>query len=125
MIGVSGGGIAGLAVGLAVLRNQKPLLFFAGSASAKALVGGIQIAPNGWSALDQLGVGEAARALATNLEAITVRDMRSTATLASLDLSKSAYSSIARASLSQLLEEEITKFSGLKKIMANVSHAVP
>ena len=56
MIAVSGGGIAGLAAGLAVLRNQIPLLLVVGSTPATTLLGGIQIAPNGWEALDRLGV---------------------------------------------------------------------
>ena len=111
MIAVSGGGIAvGLAAGIAILRNQIPLLLVAGSAlPATAMLGGVQIAPNGWNALDHLGVGELVRAKATNLDAINVRDMRSGATLASLDLRQSAYASIARASLTQLLEAEIKK----------------
>ena len=99
MIAVCGGGIAGLAAGLAVLRNQIPLLLVAGSTPATALRGGIQIAPNGWDALNRLGIGDMARSESTALDAITVRDMRSTATIANLDLRKSAYRSIARASL--------------------------
>ena len=58
MIAVSGGGIAGLAAGIAVLRNRIPLLFVAGSTlPATALLGGVQIAPNGWDALEYLGLG--------------------------------------------------------------------
>ena len=53
MIAVSGSGIAGLAAALAILRNQKPVLFVAGSMPATTLHGGVQIAPNGWAALDQ------------------------------------------------------------------------
>ena len=107
MIAVSGSGIAGLAAALAVLRNQKPLLLVAGSTPTTMLHGGVQIAPNGWAALDQLGLGDTARAHATNLIAITVRDMRSAATLASLDLSASPYASLSRADLANLLKAEI------------------
>ena len=124
MIAVSGGGIAGLAAGLAVLRNQIPLLLVAGSTPTKALLGGIQIAPNGWEALNRLGVGDIARTESTALDAITVRDMHSTATIASLELRKSAYSSIARASLIRLLETEITAIGGCKRITTNITHAV-
>ena len=60
MIAVSGSGIAGLAAALAVLRNQKPLLLVAGSTPTTMLHGGVQIAPNGWAALDQLGLGDKA-----------------------------------------------------------------
>ena len=88
------------------------------------MLGGVQIAPNGWDALDDLGIGELVRAKATNLDAINVRDMRSGATLASLDLRQSAYASIARASLTQLLEAEIKKIGGARRIAANITHAV-
>ncbi|MDC0650346.1 FAD-dependent monooxygenase [Candidatus Puniceispirillum sp.] len=124
MIAVSGSGIAGLAAALAVLRNQKPLLLVAGRTPATTLQGGVQIAPNGWAALDQLGLGDAARARATTLQAITVRDMRSAATLASLDLSASPYASLSRADLANLLRAEISALSGMTDIAANIAHAV-
>ena len=124
MIAVSGSGIAGLAAALAVLRNQIPLLLVAGSTPATPLHGGVQIAPNGWAALDQLGLGDAARARATTLQAITVRDMRSAATLASLDLTASAYASLSRADLVSLLKAEINAASGMTHIAANITHVV-
>ena len=124
MIAVSGSGIAGLAAALAVLRNQIPLLLVAGSTPATPLLGGVQIAPNGWAALDQLGLGDAARARATALQAITVRDMRSAATLASLDLSASPYASLSRADLATLLRAEISALSGMTDIAANTTHVV-
>ena len=124
MIAVSGSGIAGLAAALALLRNQKPLLLVAGRTPATTLQGGVQIAPNGWAALDQLGLGDAARARATTLQEITVRDMRSAATLASLDLSASPYASLSRADLASLLRAEISALSGMTDIAANITHAV-
>lgn len=124
MIAVSGSGIAGLAAALAVLRNQKPLLLVAGSTPAAPLHGGVQIAPNGWAALDQLGLGDAARARATTLQAITVRDMQTAATLASLDLTASAYASLSRADLVSLLKAEINAASGMTHIATNITHVV-
>jgi 2-polyprenyl-6-methoxyphenol hydroxylase-like FAD-dependent oxidoreductase len=124
MIAVSGSGIAGLAAALAVLRNQIPLLLVAGSTPAKPLHGGVQIAPNGWAALDQLGLGDVVRARATTLQAITVRDMRSAATVASLDLTASAYASLSRADLVSLLKAEINAASGKTHIAANITHVV-
>jgi salicylate hydroxylase len=124
MIAVSGSGIAGLAAALALLRNQKPLLLVAGRTPATTLQGGVQIAPNGWAALDQLGLGDAARARATTLQEITVRDMRSAATLASLDLSASPYASLSRADLASLLRAEISALSGMTDIAANITHVV-
>ena len=124
MIAVSGSGIAGLAAALAVLRNQIPLLLVAGSTPATPLRGGVQIAPNGWAALGPRGLGDAARARATTLQAITVRDMRSAATLASLDLTASAYASLSRADLVSLLKAEINAASGMTNIAANITHVV-
>ena len=124
MIAVSGSGIAGLAAALAVLRNQKPLLLVGGSTPATPLHGGVQIAPNGWAALDQLGLGDAARARATTLQAITVRDMQTAATLASLDLTASAYASLSRADLVSLLKAEINAASGMTHIATNITHVV-
>ena len=124
MIAVSGSGIAGLAAALAILRNQKPVLLVAGRTPATMLHGGVQIAPNGWAALDQLGLGDAARGRATTLQAITVRDMRSAATLASLDLSASPYASLSRADLASLLRAEISALSGMPHIAANITHVV-
>jgi salicylate hydroxylase len=85
---------------------------------------GYKFAPNGWAALDQLGLGDAARARATALQAITVRDMRSAATLASLDLSASPYASLSRADLASLLRAEISALSGMTDIAANITHVV-
>jgi len=124
MIAVSGSGIAGLAAALAVLRNQKPLLLVGGSTPATPLHGGVQIAPNGWAALDHLGLGDAARARATTLQAITVRDMQTAATLASLDLTASAYASLSRADLVSLLKAEINAASGMTHIATNITHVV-
>tara|TARA_B100001093_G_scaffold481544_1_gene512372 strand:- start:1794 stop:2921 length:1128 start_codon:yes stop_codon:yes gene_type:complete len=124
MIAVSGSGIAGLSAALAILRNQKPVLLVAGSEPATTLYGGVQIAPNGWAALEQLGLGNAARACATSLQAITVRDMRSTTTLASLDLSRLPYASLSRANLASLLKAEINTTSGITHINANITHVV-
>ena len=50
--------------------------------------------------------------------------MRSTATIASLELRKFAYSSIARASLIRLLETEIKAIGGCKRITTNIIHAI-
>ena len=124
MIAVSGSGIAGLAAALAVLRNQKPLLLVAGSTPTTMLHGGVQIAPNGWAALDQLGLGDKAREHATDLMAITVRDMRTAATLASLDLSASPYASLSRADLANLLKAEIGAARDMTHITTNITHVV-
>ncbi len=124
MIAVSGSGIAGLAAALAVLRNQKPLLFIAGSAPASTHSGGVQIAPNGWAALDQLGIGPAARSLSTKLKSINVRNMNTGVTLVNLDLNSENYGSISRADLTKLLEAEILTTGSAERVAVNITHAV-
>ena len=124
MIAVSGSGIAGLAAALAVLRNQKSLLFVAGSAPTAVETGGVQIAPNGWAALDKLGVGNVVKSLSTKLRSITVRDMDTGATLASLDLSSENYGSISRADITRLLKNEILNIGVTEHVAANITHAV-
>ena len=73
-IAVSGGGIAGMAAALAAARSGHEVTLFSGSAPA-ALVGGLQLAPNGWAALRDLGITGAAEKLSIRLTEITVRSL--------------------------------------------------
>ena len=77
---VSGHGIAGLSAALAA-ANAGHDVALCGAAPATAPAGGIQLAPNGWQALDQLGLGDAAMQCATRLDHIIVRDLASGATV--------------------------------------------
>ena len=50
-IAVSGGGIAGLAAALAALRAGHDVQLITGGPAPTPIIGGVQIAPNGWDAL--------------------------------------------------------------------------
>ena len=122
MIAVSGSGVAGLAATLACVRNNKQVLFVAGAKPRISQLGGVQIAPNGWAALDQLGVASKAKKLATNLNAILVRDIQSGSTIANLDLRYVNYASISLYALTNLLETEISRTGGVTRINADITH---
>ena len=87
-------------------------------------VGGIQLAPNGWQALDQLGLCDAAIKRATQLDHIVVRDLGSGATLTRLGLNNH-YASIGRADLLNLLQDTVAKYDSITHHAALISHAVP
>ena len=102
---VSGNGIAGLSAALAA-ANAGHDVALCGAAPATAPAGGIQLAPNGWQALDQLGLGDAAMQCATRLDHIIVRDLASGATLTRLPLTHQ-YASISRADMMRLLQDAV------------------
>ena len=102
---VSGHGIAGLSAALAA-ANAGHDVALCGAAPATAPPGGIQLAPNGWQALDQLGLGDAAMQCATRLNHIIARDLASGATLTRLPLTYQ-YASISRADMLRLLQDAV------------------
>ena len=102
---VSGHGIAGLSAALAA-ANAGHDVALCGAAPATAPAGGIQLAPNGWQALDQLGLGDAAMQCATRLNHIIARDLASGATLTRLPLTYQ-YASISRADMFRLLQDAV------------------
>ena len=102
---VSGHGIAGLSAALAA-ANAGHDVALCGAAPATAPPGGIQLAPNGWQALDQLGLGDAAMQYATRLDHIIVRDLASGATSTRLPLTHQ-YASISRADMLRLLQDAV------------------
>lgn len=104
-IAVSGGGIAGLATALASARAGHDVTLLSGAA-APALQGGVQIAPNGWAALESLGLGEAARGRSNRLHDITVRALDSGSTLIRLPLHE-PYASFERRALAALLSDAV------------------
>ena len=104
-IAVSGGGIAGLAAALASMRTGHDVTLLGGTA-APALKGGVQIAPNGWAALESLGLAEAARARSTRLHDITVRALDSGSTLIRLPLHE-PYASFERYALAAMLSDAV------------------
>lgn len=119
-LAVSGGGIAGLAATLAASHAGHDVTLFSGS-TAPVLAGGVQIAPNGWAALETLGLGQAARAASLRLTDITVRALDSGVTLIRLPLD-APYASFDRTALAGLFETALAKASGVTRHAANLEH---
>ena len=105
MIAIAGAGIAGLAAALAVGRAGHSTQIF--GHIPKALPGGIQLAPNGWQALERLGVHDDVVARATRLTDITVRNLDNGATITRLPLDDH-YASISRAALIETLASALS-----------------
>ncbi|GLZ29317.1 putative monooxygenase [Lentzea sp. NBRC 105346] len=83
---VAGGGISGLAVALGIARNGHTVRVLERNAEFAELGAGIQLAPNAFHALDQLGVGAEVRASAVHVDALRLFDGLSGATLVALPL---------------------------------------
>jgi 2-polyprenyl-6-methoxyphenol hydroxylase-like FAD-dependent oxidoreductase len=120
---VSGTGIAGMSAALAV-ANAGHKVTLCGHLASLPPAGGIQLAPNGWQALDQLGLFDAAIKRATQLDHIIVRDLNNGATLTRLDLAN-RYASFGRADLLDLLQSAVAKHSAITHHPALISQAVP
>ena len=119
---VSGNGIAGLSAALAA-ANAGHDVALCGVAPAKTPPGGIQLAPNGWQALDQLGLSDAAMKCATRLDHIIVRDLASGATLTRLPLTRD-YASISRADMLHLLQDAVAARTSITLHATLINQAV-
>ena len=119
---VSGNGIAGLSAALAA-ANAGHDVALCGVAPAKTPPGGIQLAPNGWQALDQLGLSDAAMKCATRLDHIIVRDLASGATLTRLPLTHD-YASISRADMLHLLQDAVAARTSITLHATLINQAV-
>lgn len=71
---VAGGGIGGLAAALALARLGYDVRVFEQAAQIGEIGAGIQLGPNAFSALDALGVGEAARRRAVYIDELVMHD---------------------------------------------------
>ncbi|MEU6480366.1 FAD-dependent monooxygenase [Streptomyces sp. NPDC047017] len=81
VIVVAGGGIGGLAAAVAVAARGHRVTVLERGADFTELGAGIQLGPNGFAALDRLGVGEAVRERAIRVDALVLRDGTSGAEL--------------------------------------------
>ena len=120
---VSGTGIAGMSAALAA-ANAGYEVALCGHLASPPPAGGIQLAPNGWQALDQLGLFDAAIKRATKLDHIIVRDLNNGATLTHLDLANH-YASIGRADLLDLFQSVVAKHPAITHHPTLISQAVP
>jgi salicylate hydroxylase len=102
---VIGDGIAGYAMALALGQNGHDVKLI--SSGNRAVPGGVQIAPNTWSALSDLGVREELQASATPLMMMRLLSLESGITLVSLPLNdrpeRHFYASMRRAKLIEVL----------------------
>ena len=119
-IAVSGGGIAGMAAALAAGRSGHEVTLFSGSAQA-ALVGGLQLAPNGWAALRDLGLTAVAEQQSIRLTEITVRSLGNGSTLIRLPL-HDPYASFDRAVLAGLLRDALAAEDAVSVRQVNLAH---
>ena len=85
-IGIIGNGIAGLASAIGAARAGYEVTVF--GPETQPLQGAVQLAPNGFAALERLGALEAVRPHLTMLDAIEIRNSRSHSTLAIIDHQK-------------------------------------
>ncbi|MEV5320941.1 FAD-dependent monooxygenase [Streptomyces sp. NPDC052687] len=83
---VAGGGIGGLACALALARGGHRVTVLERRQELTEIGAGIQIAPNGFLALDRLGVGPAVRARGVHVEALRLVDGATGELLAGLPL---------------------------------------
>ncbi|WP_348720931.1 FAD-dependent monooxygenase [uncultured Candidatus Puniceispirillum sp.] len=104
MIAVSGGGIAGYSVAIAIAKSGHAVSLLTGGKRHQPLQGGIQIAPNGWQALCTLGLDNALANLPMRLNVICVRALESAATITRLKLDQH-YVSLGRHDLHTSLHD--------------------
>src|SRR6266404_6588591 len=71
---VAGGGIGGLACALGLARKGFRVLVLEQAQEFGEIGAGIQLAPNAWSALDALGVGELVKKEAVFIERLLMMD---------------------------------------------------
>ena len=119
-IAVSGGGIAGMAVALAAANAGHDVTLFTGR-KAPPTAGGLQLAPNGWKALDTLGLTDIATGCSLRLRDITVRALDSGSTLIRLPLHE-PYASFDRAALTGCLARALTSRPSITTRSVNLDH---
>jgi len=83
---IAGGGIGGLATALSVSRQGHQVVVLESRDSFTELGAGIQLAPNAFHALDQLGVGDAVRERAVHIDELRFMDGTTGEKVASMPL---------------------------------------
>lgn len=104
MIAVSGTGIAGIAAAVAAQHAGHDVVVI--GPRPRTMAGGVQLAPNGWAALEDLGVADAVAAGTIWLDDITVRDLTNLATITRLPLDN-RYGAVSRQHLYKSLSEAL------------------
>ncbi|WP_274585540.1 3-hydroxybenzoate 6-monooxygenase [Neisseria leonii] len=81
---IVGGGIGGLAAALALVRQNIEVLLLEQASSIGEIGAGIQLGPNAYAALDDLGVGEAARRRSVFVDRLVMMDAVDTGKIAEM-----------------------------------------
>ena len=123
-IAIIGSSIAGLASAIGCARQGYEVHIF--GQRPKILQGGIQLAPNGFRALDDLGLLSKAKTLMTDLSAIEIRSIRTNALLAEINHEQSVsvkrdYASMRRIDLINLMHDELQSMPSVQFHEASVA----
>ncbi|GAA1551262.1 MULTISPECIES: FAD-dependent oxidoreductase [Streptomyces] len=118
---IIGGGIGGLAAALAVARQGHEVLVLERAPQFAEIGAGIQLAPNGLHALDRLGLGDAVRSTAVQMDELRFMDGVTGEHVASLDLTEAyrerfgnPYAVVHRAELHTKLLEACQATEGIE-----------
>ena len=111
LITIAGNGIAAQAMALAFARNNIPVTMIGDD--ERTVYGGIQLAPNAWAALEELGLRDTAAKKSQPLAMMRLLALDSGTSLVSLPLNdrpaRTPYASMARADLSDVLANAASK----------------
>ena len=113
-----------MAAALAGAKAGHDVVLFSGETNGGAaapLPGGLQIAPNGWAALTQLGLSDAAASCSTQLNSILVRSLGRGTTLIHLPLA-GGYASFSRQAMYGLLRDALEAETNIDQIAINIEH---
>ncbi len=83
---IAGGGIGGLAAALGLAQKGIRIILLEKASALGEIGAGIQLGPNAFHALDYLGVGEAARAMAVYIDQLRLMDALTAEEIAHVDL---------------------------------------
>ena len=83
---IAGGGIGGLTAALALARIGRQVTVLERAPTLGEIGAGIQLGPNAFHAFDRLGVGDAARAIAVNIDELRLMDALSGEEITHIDL---------------------------------------
>ena len=118
---VVGGGIGGMATALALSQTGFSVEMFEQSAEVGEIGAGLQLGPNGFAAMDALGVGERARRRAVYTDELVMMDAVDGSEIARVPVGEAfrrrfnnPYAVIHRADIHQSLYEEVQLVAGIR-----------
>ncbi len=118
---VVGGGIGGMAAALALSQQGFDVEVFEQSAEIGEIGAGLQLGPNGFAAMDALGVGERARGRAVFTDELVMMDAIDGGEVARIPVGQAfrrrfnnPYAVIHRADIHQSIYEEVELASGIR-----------